>query len=287
MTTFGEQLRLLRQRRGLRQTDVVTRLGDVFARSTIANVECGREAPSERLWEALSQAFPDEVPQMEDAYLAARRRVASGRGSATRSGARAEGWDGEFPLGGPLVIERRDFAVVFRESRNPEEILDIIDVRARQDGVSTFVTKMWATQQEGFRASAEVVWGGEIVEAEHVDRDGRTFVMSEVQFGRPLRRGERHSFAVRSWVERATVPDTGIDVAPALPTAIIAVHVAFIGPQPASVWAYGPVADDSLSPKSADEPGACPTLRHGGGRHSAVFERPEPGDSYGIDWSWD
>jgi transcriptional regulator with XRE-family HTH domain len=286
MTTFGEDLHQLRARYQLRQSDLVTRLGGAFARSTIANVECGREAPSVRLWEALGEAFPDDVELLEPSYSAARRRVESGRVDRPRSGREPDQWDREYPLGGPLVVERRDFAAVFRESRAPEEILQVVDVRARQDGVSSFVSKMWATQQEGFRASAEVLWGGDIVESEHVDRDGRTFVLFEVAFGRSLHRGERHSFALRSWVDRSPNPDTGIDVAPALPTAVVAVHVAFLGPQPSSVWAYGPVADESLSPKSAAEPGARPTEQHGVGRHSAVFEHPEPGESYGLDWTW-
>jgi transcriptional regulator with XRE-family HTH domain len=282
--TFGELLRQLRQRHGLRQTDLVARLPGRFSRSTVANVESGREAPSPRLWDAVQQTFPDDVPTLEQSYVAARRRVATGHEGAVSR--RSDRWESEYPLGGPLVIERRDVAAVFRESRAPEEMLQVIDIRARQDGVSSFVMKMWATQQEGFRTTPEVLWGGEVVDAEHVDRDGRTFLMREISFGRALQRGERHTFAVRSWVERMPTPETGIVVSPTHPTGVVAVHLAFLGGQPAAVWAYGPVADDSLSPTSASDPGAIPTEFHGSGRHSVVFERPEPGESYGVEWSW-
>lgn len=284
--TFGDLLRLLRERHGLRQTDLVSRIPGHFARSTIANVESGREAPSPRLWEALEKAFPDDALELEVSYLAARARVDAGRSHNDVSRGHADRWDREYPLGGALVIERRDVALIFRESRTPEEVLQVIDVRARADGVTSFVIKMWSTQQEGFRASPEMLWGGEVVDAVHVDHDGRTFLMREVAFGRALHRGERHTFALRSWVERSPEVETGVDISPAHPTGLIALHVAFLGPQPTSVWAYGPVADDALAPATATEPGALPTQVHGDGRHSAVFDRPDPGESYGIDWSW-
>jgi transcriptional regulator with XRE-family HTH domain len=286
VTSFGEELRGLRERHGLRQTDLVAIIPGHFARSTIANVESGREAPTPRLWEALETAFPDDTPRLEKSYAAARHHVESSRGVIGVSRNHADWWDRDFPLGGALVIDRRDVVVVFRESRAPEEVLQVIEVRARQDGVSSFRTKMWATQQEGFRARPEMLWGGEIVDSEYADHDGRTFLMREISFGRPLQRGERHTFALRSWVERALLPETGLELSPTHPTAFVGLHVAFLGAQPTSVWAYGPVPDEALAPTSAAEPGAMPTQRHGGGRHSAVFDRPEPGETYGIDWRW-
>jgi transcriptional regulator with XRE-family HTH domain len=283
---FGDRLRRLRDRRALRQSDLATALHGQFARSTLANIESGREAPSPRLWEALQQAFPDDVPDLEESYAAARRRLPSGREGPSSRKRHTDGSEGSYPFGGPFVIERRDFALIFRESREPEEVMQIIEMRACQDGVSSFVTKMWATRQEGFRANPEMLWGGEIVDAEHVDHDGRTFVMREISFGRALQRGDRHTFALRSWVERMPLPDTGIDISPTYPTTLIALHLAFLGPPPASVWAYGPVADESLSPAEASEPGARPAQRYGEGRYSVTFEHPELGESYGVDWSW-
>jgi transcriptional regulator with XRE-family HTH domain len=288
MAAFGEMLSELRRSHGLRQSDLVARLTGQFARSTIANVESGREAPSPRLWEALCEAFPDDVDALEDTYLEARRQVGARKGDPLSNGHLAAR-SGEVvrPLGGVFTVERRVIAYVFRESRAPEEILEFFQVQARQDAVSSYVTKMWATHNEGFRIDPEMLWGGRLVDNEHVDRDGHTFVLREVQFGRPLQHGERHSFAIRSWVEHDADPDTGIDVTPTTPTVRIAIHLAFLGSLPTSVWAYGPVADASLYPRSADEPGARPPLDNGDGRYSVVFERPELGESYGIDWSWD
>jgi transcriptional regulator with XRE-family HTH domain len=284
MVSFGEQLRLLRERRGLRQTDLVASLSGQFARSTIANVEAGREPPSPRLWRALSEAFPEDVEVMTDSYLHARSRLGSSRNTHL---ANPDSRPDDLRWEGPFVIERRDVTAVFRESRAPEEVLQVVTLRARLAGVSSFVTKMWSTRHEGFRVSPEVLWGGALVQQEQIDRDGHTFVMEQVDFGRELERGETHSFAVRSWVERAPMPDTGLDVSPAHPTMVIAVHVAFMSQTPASVWAYGPIADESLSPSSASAPDARPTRQHGAGLHSVVFERPAPGESFGIDWSWD
>jgi transcriptional regulator with XRE-family HTH domain len=283
MSVFGEQLRLVRERHGLRQSDLVALFHDTFARSTIANVESGREAPSPRLWTALREAFPAEAESLEESYLAARRNVGSSRSGthpASRSGS-------ESAASGTFVVERRDIALVFREAQVPEEILEVYHLQARQDGASSLVCKMWATQHEGFRLSPEVLWGGHIVEAEHVDRDGHTFVLREVTFGRTLRRGDRHAFALRSWVERApSPPETGIDVSPKHPTLVLGVHLAFLDRQPSSVWTYGPVADEALSPSSAGAPGARPAATFGVGHYTAEFDSPQVGESYGVDWSW-
>lgn len=54
MEDFGAALRGLRKKRGLRQADLAAALDHQFARSTLANVEAGREAPSRRVWEAFS-----------------------------------------------------------------------------------------------------------------------------------------------------------------------------------------------------------------------------------------
>lgn len=282
MSIFGDQLRLVRERRGLRQSDLVALLHDAFARSTIANVESGREPPSPRLWTALLEALPDEAAGLQESYLAARRHV-----GGSRLGPHSPAHATEPAASGAFVVESRDIALVFREARVPEEIVEIYHLLARQDGASSFVSKMWATQHEGFRLSAEVLWGGHIIEEEHVDRDGHTFVLREVEFGRVLERGDRHAFALRSWVERApSPPETGLDVSPKHPTLVVGVHLAFLDRQPASVWTYGPVADESLSPTSADAPGARPAATFGAGHYTAVFDSPQVGESYGVDWSW-
>lgn len=49
----------------MRQQDLVDALDRVIARSTLANVEVGRENPSARLWAAINDKLPEWVPQLE------------------------------------------------------------------------------------------------------------------------------------------------------------------------------------------------------------------------------
>ena len=286
---FGSELRALRKRHNLRQADLAARLRGGFARSTVANVEAGREAPSERMWKALSDAFPDDVARLEPSYLEARRLHSRGRHDPLLERDHHDHQPGsdDAPLGGSLVIERRDITFVFRQSTSPEEIIEVFEVRSRQEGLACFAVKMRATNQEGFRLEPEVLWGGRLIDTEHVDRQGYTFVLREIEFGRPLGLGERHCFAIRSWVAHDSDPDMGVDVTPSQPTCLLGLHLAFLARKPAVVWAYGPVPDEAVFPNAPDDPAAMAPDIHGDGHYSATFSRPEIGECFGIEWRWD
>lgn len=280
---FGSGLRNLRKQRGLRQIDLVAALDGQFARSTIANIEAGREPPSPRFWEALCAAFPTHVEDLTPLYDNCRRKMDRPNDRPDPSTTKAPAPQA---LGGPFAIDRLDLAYTFRESRAPEEFIEVRTVRALRDRADRYLLKMRADNSEGFRITPETLWGGHIVDTQVQDRGGGTVTVRDFRFDHLLSRGQRHTFAMRTWIEKDPNPDTSIDVSVTLPTEIVAVHVNFEGPKPVKVWRHGPVADEYLIPASGIDPHAR-SLRGHDGHYSSLFARPEPGTYFGIGWAWE
>ena len=115
MSEFGAALGRLRSEAGLRQQDVSDRLAGNFARSTLANVESGRERPSARLWKALQDAFPEWTEQLAPTFEAGR---APGVPAAADDSFLAE-------VGVPFAIEEVSYVYTWRDHRAPEEIIEV------------------------------------------------------------------------------------------------------------------------------------------------------------------
>lgn len=271
MSEFGSRLKELRLAAGWRQEDLVYRLGGVFARSTLANVETGREPPSPKLWSTLVQQLPDWVDELSPHLTKPPPKLATaGRVKQL--------------LGGPFVVESVRFVYVFRDSKSPEEILEIRRVRATS-AADGYGLKLSHTGSDGFRVDEEVLWGGDLVDADHHDSTGRTVYLRRLHFGKTLRRGHSHEFALRSWVSRDPEPCTEIHVEMSIPCELIYLDAHFLGSHtPASCWQFGPVADESLVPTRGDEEHSA--LTSDGRRASARFANPDPGALHGLRWEW-
>lgn len=291
MTEFGETLRELRKRHGWRQQDLVDALSGQIARSTIANIETGREPPTARLWELIQLLGAEWATTLEGAYLGGRSEVVSKQSSGitgVQSPRRAQhehDTSRAWSLGGPYIIEMLQLIYVFRHSRSPEEIIETRRVRATANGADGYGLKLSNTETEGFRVDEEVLWGGAVVERQHSDGGGRTVYHRRIDFGRRLRRGQVHEFAVRSWIERDPEPCTDVQATFSIPCKSLAIHLNFLGPdQPEACWQNGPTIDDIHIPRES-------TLGHPLGIErgrpvSVTFSPIEPGTSYGISWRW-
>lgn len=277
---FGQHLRDLRLARGWRQSDLVTALGGRLARSTIANVEAGREAPSERLWAALTDHAPDLAELLFPEYQAARAAVA-GRTSGPR---RRTALKQAFGLGGEVVVEHLSLVYVFRESLAPEEILEVRRVRALRQGADRFGFKLGSNATDGFEVESEALWGGQLVE-ECLQGEKQTVYLRDVRFDRPLRRGEVHEFAIRTWVQRDPEPSSEVTFRFTVPAESVSVQLNFYGSKrPTQAWSFGPLADDLQVTRTPDpsrdlEIGETGTV-------AARFSTPGAGMTYGIAWSW-
>jgi len=289
MAAFGERLRSLRLARGWRQQDLVDALDGQVARSTIANVETGREPPTPRLWSLVSETLSDWVPELAAPYTEARQRFEAGR--PDQEPIRAVGSvSGEDPvrhiLGGPFIVELLQLVYVFRHSRSPEEIIETRRVRATRTGADGYGLKLLRSQHDAFRVDEETLWGGHIADARHLDVDGRTIYLRRLEFGRRLRKGQVHEFAVRSWIDKDPEPGTSVGVSFTIPAKQVAIHLNFLGPvTPHECWSYGPVADGMLAPTESGE-GCEPLTSNPGGSYSGYFTSIEAGAEYGIAWTW-
>ena len=273
-TKFGETLKALRVGEGMRQADVAMVLG--MARSTLANVETGRWAPSERLWVALCEGMPHWVDQLIPAYEAARTSVQVRR---------ADG-DVDNPfLGGPFDLLSVSYAYLFEESRSPHEIVEVRRVRARKSGAKAYGLRLAHTSTPGFLIDQQALWGGAITRSVHASDTDGTVQWTKVDFGKSLRAGQRHEFAIRTWVERDPDPQTEVCFEMTLPVRQASIHLAFNGTvQPSQVWCYGPLPDDSLIPTS---PGGQRPMKMLHGTTSLTVTAPEVGQTYGVAWNWE
>jgi len=170
----------------------------------------------------------------------------------------------------------------FRESAVPEEIISVRTVRAMRDGADGYGL-MQSHDSPVFEFYSEALWGGYLTSHEQRLGAGRVVHVERFAFGRRLRRGERHEFAVRSWVDRSDA-DTAIALHFSLPTELATLRLNFYGGrQPASVWSFGPIPDEAFLPTSAEDGVSAPVH----GRAVQVdFRRPVAGRTYGIAWAW-
>ncbi|MBO9521582.1 MAG: helix-turn-helix transcriptional regulator [Nocardioidaceae bacterium] len=290
MHQFGEILRQKRSARAWRQRDLVEALGGEFARSTIANVEAGREPPTERLWLAIGTWLPDWVDELAPAYAvsrsAPRRRTRTGTANgATRSAAGTVDLESH-PVGGPFRIESLQFVYTFRHSHSPEEIIEIRRVRALQSGADAYGLRFTATSTDDFSVEEEALWGGSLSASLYRTVENRVHYVRRFEFGRSLRRGQTHDFAVRSWVERDPNPSTEVLFSVTLPTDLAVIHLNFAGPEkPRAVWSYGPLFTDDLTPKTQQSAGTTLPMSELGNVTLRV-DKPNSGAHYGIGWSW-
>jgi transcriptional regulator with XRE-family HTH domain len=120
VSDFGDALRRVRAAHGLRQRDLVHELDGQFARSTLANVESGREPPSPRLMALLLERFPQHGDELGPLYEASRVALSARLLSREPSLTADHSDTASMRLGGPFVIEQYNLVYVFRESRSPE-----------------------------------------------------------------------------------------------------------------------------------------------------------------------
>lgn len=273
MPPFGEELRRLRMTSGLRQIDLVEALDHVIARSTLASVESGREAPSPRLWASIEKARPDWALALRPAFAEARSIVSP---PAAAAGALTS-------LAGPFALEEARFVYTFREHHAPEEIVEVRRVRALKDGADAYVLRM-STDGPTSELDIEVLWGGHLTETAVRHHQGQTVFLNRLVLDHPLRKGDLYSFGVRSWLTKEDDPPEDVCLSYTIPIAEASLHLNFLGPVPAKVWRFGPLADSAFTrdPDVANA-GALPLTE---GRVSSYFFKPNLHAQYGIAWEW-
>lgn len=273
---FGELLAELRRQWGMRQVDLAEKLG--IARSTLANVERGRERPSPRLWHRIIETLPEWSSHLSEAYLAARGGLGSVPGDELDDGV-------EPFIGGPFELVSVAYVYVFEESRSPGEIIEVRRVRATESRAGSFGLRLAHDGDSGFVIDQHALWGGRLAATEHLAEDGRSVYWRRFDFDRRLRKGEVHEFALRSWVERDPDPQTAISFSVTLPARVVSVHAAFHGSvRPAAAWSYGPLPEDWSADVPAHE--GTPVDIWDGAAFSARFRRPELHRTYGVGWAW-
>lgn len=261
-------MRRLRLAAGMRQQDLAQALGGVLARSSLANVEAGRELPSERLWTAISTQLPAWSERLRPAYEAARAPCASPPG---------------FRSGGPFVIEDFRLTYVFREHRAPEEIVMARRVRATSPGADRYGLQLAASPD--FDIDYEPLWGGTIQRHEHRTGQHTDVHLADFVFDAPLGRGDHHDFAVRGWVRHST-PETAVIVHFTQPVQHVALEAHFYAETPQAAWSFAGVLDQDLIPEREPTPD-CLRLPSVDGRVAATFAPIELNLWYGIAWSWE
>jgi hypothetical protein len=239
------------------------------------------------LWALLTEHFSHETEQLRPMYEQARaeaQQAASNRKRDPRERLPSQRALTPHLLGGPFVIERYDIVYVFRESRSPEEIIELRQVRALQKA-SGYGLKFTATEDPDFEQEPEALWGGCLTHEErYVDPD-QTVYLRRLDFGRQLRRGEVHRFGLRYWVERTSQLSTHINIVMTRQTEVVGLHVNFWGStKPATCWRYGPLPEESMAPGTpTSENSVAPNLNH---CVSTDFNEPELGTHFGIAWRW-
>lgn len=261
---FGQALRAQRAAAGMRQADLVEVLDHVIARSTLANVEVGRENPSARLWEAICAHLPHWVPELEPHYTP-RSPAPSG-----------------FADTGPFDIVHATDAYTFRDHRSAEELIQVRRLRARTHGASRYVMRL-INDSAAFDIDIEPLWGGWVERHERSSSPHGIEHRFHVRLDHPLDRGEEGEFAMRSWLLR-DVADNAISMSFSLPTTSASLSATFAGNPPRRLW--GIETDDDLPSRNipVDDERLLPLSA--GGNHTLRIRRPVPLRVYGIGWSW-
>lgn len=253
----GEQLRAARIGQGMTQAEVAARTG--LARSTVANLEAGRHAITGRSLDALVAAFP----------------VLSDDGPPRPPG---------FVSGGPYEILDFSLVYIFGHSRSPGEVIETRTVRALASGADRYGLSIDKSSGPGFRVEQEALFGGEIVHRSVTDSGGTSWNSCTLQFDRRLRRGETHTFAMRSFIDQDPEPDTVVSVCFTIPVHHVLIELRFTGPdEPVLVRRFGPLEScDSDVHWDA----ATPIAGGGVGRWIMRQVKPESHRSYGLTWQW-
>lgn len=288
VSEFGVLLRELREARGWRQQDLSEALDNKFARSSLANIESGREPPSARFWALLGEHLPDWQTRLTSAYEATGARQDRHREPTSVTAIRTGSDAGDDPpvLGGPFTIEKLKLIYVFRHSKAPEEILEIRQVRAQRNGANRYGLKLTSTDSSELSIDEEAIFGGHLETTTHHRVGQHTIYLRSFEFDQALRRGQSHEFAVRSWVDQGPIA-TAVNVDLTLPVKDVAIHLNFFGPAtPNALWSYGPVGDSDLVPTDPDASGARTLPLQPSGTASLYLSNPQTGPTYGIGWQW-
>lgn len=266
MDVFGETLKGLRKRHGLRQADLVARLDGVIARSTLANIEAGRENPSPRLWEAICRLSPEWVAELEPHYRN-RYQLTSPR----------------FEVSGPFEVEQAHYVYNFREHEAPEEIIQVRRLRALEaaDGYGLRLSH----HSDRLALDTEALLGGWIQQHETLTGAGESLHLTRFHFDHQLQRGDVHTFATRSWAsdhEPARV--VTMTFTRACREAVITLNFYSERRRPSQVWQFGPLADPQLEPE--DGVGQQPLPAQAPGSWTMRVAEPRLGHIYGVGWAW-
>ncbi|MEL4504689.1 helix-turn-helix transcriptional regulator [Luteococcus sp. H138] len=265
METFGEALKRRRKESGMRQVDVVDALDHVIARSTLANVEAGRERPSARFWASLQECLPDWAEALAPCHP-------------------------DRALAHPMAPDKSSFDVVestcsytFREHSSPEEILLTRRVRAIVDGVDGYDLQI-TSDRSAFGLESEPVFGGWIERSERRLGAENSVYLTRFHFDRTLRAGDEHEFALRSWVSGAD-PGCSAQITFTSPTRHARLTLNFWGSRrPTAVWRFGPLPDPPLIPPDGN---GCERIEPiAPGTYSWRLSSPELMRTYGMGWAW-
>lgn len=264
MTTFrnqGELLRVLRAEEGMSQADVAARVG--VGRSTLANIEAGRESMSGRIRRLLVAQFPNWGTSLDSGMY---RMSTCGRNAG-------------------LIVLELTIAYVFLDSLSPSEIVQVRRVRARHSGVQGYALGLQRSDGEVFETDSQALWGGHL--RDRLTDDPKTY-MRVFQFPNPLRAGQPHEFAMRTWVDRDAKPCREIRLALTMATRKAHIHLASHGPHGiARAWSFGPmVGDPGREDIAADSEHAHPTRVVSRSLVTATFLDLSPDQHCGLGWEW-
>ncbi len=249
---------MARAARGWTQTYAAEVLG--LARSTLANIETGRYPIGPELRVRVLQAFPELDRN------AARPRPPG------------------FVSGGPFELLDVSIAYVFGHSRSPSEVIETRAVRALRNNAQRYGLSYDKTTGEGFRVDQEAISGGQIEQAHHTDDHGVSWNSSTFVFDARLRKGDIHTFTIRSFIETDPNPDTCIQASFTLPIRRLRIELRFTGPErPSSVRRFGPIDSEVR----ADQDKVSTRLAATSPGHWALVElEPQPFNQYGLTWNW-
>jgi len=287
MSAFGEALRALRERHQLpRQQDLAEALSGQIARSTIANLETGRQVPTARVLAALTARFPQDAEALRAIYEHEQQQRQAAAAEQPPPSRRRRAPKIEPPA--DYVLERYDVIYVLRDSRSPEEIIEVRHVRALSSGARDFGLSL-SRDAEGFEVETEVLFGGEITGVDIQEVDGRTLIFQLLDFGRVLRKGERHGFAVRYWVGRNPGGDDDVSYVPVSSLDYrmdaVGVHVNFWGEaKPAACWAFEGLPHEAMAPGRPEDGERLQLNQHS--MASVEMRRPVTGTWFGVGWRW-